>query len=639
MLRVRLFSIVTLVVCLSSPSNAWQETATYFYSTNKPVALRNDPAVTPPEEFIVPYPDDSVVLLGEGYDLITGYRRPTYCITAGPAERVNFYDKNIHFSQITDEESLLTKLNTSLSASAKYAGYSGGGSYKSSVETKTSTKDISVVAQADLKSFAITMKVPEARLDGDYPPRRFDLSPEALTLLESDKVAFRKFCGDGYVAQITYGADFYAKFKYSELSYEKRTTVETSLNASGPGGVFDVKASESQQNEFKSKKVRETIEAFERGGAPAALPTNREQVIDTYRSLAERAKDNERPLFLVIRRYSALPSGKGKEFETISDQLDGMVRRVLRLQSLLYDYDDAIYQLSKGPDRGFLVNLYPIEEHIRTRAGFIERREALKNDLISARKKIRDCLTFQSKQTCLLGRNNSLFGISAILPRATISDDLRYRAISPLARNHFSPDEIQSIKDFVDAGGTLRAIAACMVIETIQREHIEEVTARRCESGECLPDTDIQAYKDHVFDGFTVKSCPLPNRAPFPANPAPQKGLGFVQVPLGYSIKMTGIKDPGAGDNKFKASLACASGETFYLGEWSNITKTYLDVNMNCTLQVIGTHSGARSTIYRITPGAVPIAGGNRYTFEYDDDIGGIDYDDMVVVVDITSKN
>jgi hypothetical protein len=221
-------AISSTMFLISSSVCAWETSREGSIALNPQSGLGIEiigetPPPVPREEVIVPYPDNSVVLLGEGFDLITGQRKPAYCVTAGLAQTIQFGDKNIYFSEVVDEESLLRKLNVSLSASAKYAGYTGGGNYESSVETKTSTKEINIVAQADLKTFAVTMKVPPSRLNvRSLPIRRHDLTPEAIRLLR-DPAEFRRVCGDGYVSQITYGADFYARFRYFNLTFEQKT--------------------------------------------------------------------------------------------------------------------------------------------------------------------------------------------------------------------------------------------------------------------------------------------------------------------------------------------------------------------------------------------------------------------------------
>ncbi|KZS54105.1 hypothetical protein [Rhizobium anhuiense] len=616
-------------------AHAWETNSAVIQYNS--AALSGIETILPAEEVIVPYPDDSVVLLGEGFDLITGLRRPAYCVTAGPAQQVVFNDRRIHFSETTDEESLLTKLNTSLSAKASYAGYSGGGSYKSSVETKSSSKDINIVAQVDIKSYANTMKVPDAEVSSKlYPDRRFDLSPEAIALLSDDKTKFRQFCGDGYVAQITYGADFYAKFNYSELDFEKKTHVEASLEASGPAGVFSATASSTLDTDFKQKNIKEVISAFERGVKADKLAYNRDTVVNSYESFATRAEGHERPLFITVRRYMSLPSGKGKDYEIVSEQLDAMVRRVLRLRSLIADFDDAIYQREGGKSRGFIF-FDPIEKGgVRDVASLHAQRDRLKVEVDEDRAAIRNCLESQNEAACKLRAQTTLIDGNA-LPAST-SDDLALRAVSPVARNIFSENEIVGINRFIALGGTLRKAAACNVVQAVGREYIEDVAASRCDAGECLPDPQIVGYQDLVYKGFDVSPSECnQSLLPFPSVPAPTKGLGVVPVPAGNEIEISSSSD-AKGYNDFSLEFVCADGSRTKVGTFVVTKLFFVKLHMNCNLEVRGSH-GPASTLYNGRPSVSEIPNGLRYLFKYDDDArGGVDFNDMVVDVHVTAK-
>ncbi|WP_377828802.1 hypothetical protein ACFKHW_37675 [Bradyrhizobium lupini] len=169
-----------------------------------------------PEIYFVPFPDEEAVVIGEGIDLISGRRKPIRCVTMTPAERITFNNKDALFSEVTDEESLWEKLNMSISARASYAGYSGGAKYSSSVETTTSSKKISIVVQSALKTYA--MMLPSPPNSGD---KKIDLTDYARRLA-AQPVLFRQICGDGFISQVTYGADLYGVFDFHSLSYEQK---------------------------------------------------------------------------------------------------------------------------------------------------------------------------------------------------------------------------------------------------------------------------------------------------------------------------------------------------------------------------------------------------------------------------------
>ena len=170
----------------------------------------------PPDASVVPYPDEEGVSIGDGFDLITGRRRSARCVDSGKPEKIFFGDKNSSFSEVVDKSSLTEKLNTSLSAKASYAGFSGSASFQSSVETTTSTKNITLVAQATLKTYAMILDVPN---EGNA---QIDLTTAASNLFDKSSPLFREICRDGFVAQITTGAELYGLYTFFNLSYEQK---------------------------------------------------------------------------------------------------------------------------------------------------------------------------------------------------------------------------------------------------------------------------------------------------------------------------------------------------------------------------------------------------------------------------------
>jgi hypothetical protein len=79
--------------------------------------------LVPPQVLVVPYPDNQAVFLGEGFDLISSQRRMLNCVTPGDPQRVDFRNKDLSLSEVTDEESMYRKLNMSMTARGSYAGY------------------------------------------------------------------------------------------------------------------------------------------------------------------------------------------------------------------------------------------------------------------------------------------------------------------------------------------------------------------------------------------------------------------------------------------------------------------------------------------------------------------------------------
>ena len=163
--------------------------------------------VKPPEVVTIAFSDDEAILIGEGVDLLTAKRRPSRCITPTDTEEIFLGNKDSSLSEVIDDESLLRKLNTSITARGNYAGYSAGGSMTSSVETKTSSKNQTFVVKASLltKLRALALmkfKANDSKSNNDnLPQARFDLTNEAVDLLKKSPAKFRQVCGDGFVSR------------------------------------------------------------------------------------------------------------------------------------------------------------------------------------------------------------------------------------------------------------------------------------------------------------------------------------------------------------------------------------------------------------------------------------------------------
>ena len=199
----------------------------------------------------MPFPNENAITLGEGIDLINGRRKLRKCVVSPGIFRTTFNDKETSFSEVTDEELLWRKLNTSLSARASYAGYSGGGSFKSTIEIKTSSKSITTVAQATLKTYADTLSTADAELKSII-----DLSPFAYNLALGNPPEFRRICGDAFVAQVTYGASLYGILQFNSDDFESRKSTEIAVDASGPAGVFKLEGNQSWKKYLRARRRR-----------------------------------------------------------------------------------------------------------------------------------------------------------------------------------------------------------------------------------------------------------------------------------------------------------------------------------------------------------------------------------------------
>jgi hypothetical protein len=217
-----------------------------------------------------------------------------------------------------------------------------------------------------------------------------------------------------------------------------------------------------------------------------------------------------------------------------------------------------------------------------------------------------------------------------------------------LATNTLSPPDIVGLREFIALGGTPRKFAACQIIQTIQREHIERVSSLRCQDGECLSGVLVEALKIKVFEGFekeaqlgeapqhyTPADCEVSD-APAPAVQT-AKGLGTIRLRRGQGFSFSSSNRGARGHNEVSMTLVCSNGETIPLGTFTNHRRTYPVLPIDCNLEVRGSNGRDATTLWAGRPSYNEA---NRtYTFDYDDDTpGGVDFDDMIVNVTVRGR-
>ncbi|MDH2052718.1 hypothetical protein [Achromobacter marplatensis] len=447
---------------------------------------------------LIPYVDENAVAIGEGVDLVTGRRLIRKCVKMYGTTRVHYNNKDTRFSEVSDEESLWRKLNLSISAKASYVGYSGGGSHTSEVEVKTSSKKITTVAQATLRTYAEVMVSPLASSS-----EQVDLVLSSYKTLQRDPGAFREECGDGFVAQITYGADLYGILQFSDNSYERKEKTKTAIDASGPGGVFTVNGSAEMEQVFKSEQTSKRVQAIERGANPQSLPSSRDDLVKSFESLGQRALGHERPVFVTVVRYSTLPRGREGRYIEVSSGLDAMIRRALRLKTILMEVKDAHIKLGRfihGADDDFAKYDYVFTPQIdtkdgaRTEAGLKGLADALQTEIKKISEQIALCIGAPTAGNCYL-------------THYVDANDFSFRARAPLPINALS--EVDHKEIYIASKGIdiVQNRAKCKLSSLIIDNNIYEVDRVRCENdNECALASDLAKVVEEVYGSFGLKS-------------------------------------------------------------------------------------------------------------------------------------
>ena len=249
-----------------------------------------------------------------------------------------------------------------------------------------------------MKSYAVVIPIPDVKGSDSngIPNSKIDLTDDAFALLkpEGGAILFRQLCGDGYVAQITYGGELYATYNFSSLDYQRKTHLSASANVSTPGDVFSASGHGNLDVDFQQKDTKTSIREFERGGAPDQFPSTRDQVVADYTDFQKSLQNNERPLYMLVVKYSSLPSllKQSPLIQPASD-LDAMITGYLRLKTLLDNLNDSILERedpSHPPATYFFRNV--LEQGYRTIGGMKDLQKGLQGDVTALSDKIRSCL-------------------------------------------------------------------------------------------------------------------------------------------------------------------------------------------------------------------------------------------------------
>ncbi|MDQ0042817.1 hypothetical protein [Variovorax boronicumulans] len=435
-----------------------------------------------PEVFIVAFPAQPLDIPspGEGFDLVKGVRRASQCIKHGGIVENYVGSAQSSLSLVTDDEMLWRKLSTSIEAKASYAGWSGGGSYSESIETRVSTSHVNVVAKANFITKAMNLlPANDAIKIAMLPDVRIDLTNAAYNLVANGKFNdFRNTCGDGYIAQIAFGAHLLSSLDFNSRDFSSKRDVSITVNASGPADVFSASGKTNIQQEMTNKATSLKIESSQYGGNVQINPTSQAELIEVYKSLPERAKTTPSVLYLTIARYDSLPSVLTSEIKTAQYWIyaDQALRQLLRLQTVKNDLARAIAELSGQPGddpaaaTSDFLHFPTIETGNRSLKGYRESLNVLQKDTTDLGRWLAKCMSVTDAKNCTPTEKESLEKY----------DDLIWRARVPLAKVDISPDLLQDIQARASsADPASRKEAACYLALVIRSNAIRRVSAIR----------------------------------------------------------------------------------------------------------------------------------------------------------------
>ncbi|HNK15783.1 MAG TPA: hypothetical protein PLZ20_14540 [Nitrospira sp.] len=494
------------VLALASAAGAQDVSRSAEPPAKSELIKTEDPSLLAPRIFVVPLPalPADIPKLGEGFDLLNGQRRAATCIEHGGVTPNVVEALQASLSEITDDEMFWRKLNTSIEVKANYAGYSGGGSYSETNESRTTTSKTSVVTKATLITTADNLLPSRQAIPiGLFPSTRIDLSPPAYNLVANGKFGdFRALCGDGYIAQIAYGGHIYSTLEFSKLDFEKKREIVASINASGPGDVFSGNAKSNLQEQMTKHSTSLKIQFSREGGNFQLNPTNRDEVVAEYKKFAEDIRKNPKVIFISVARYDSLASmsalpNKIKSYWVYADQ---GIRQLLRLQSVRNDVASALPSvvptgLPPDPNAEFITLPQVERGNIRrSESGFKKTLGELQSLTAELGKWVAKCLTKATETEC-----------TPEDPSFEKYDDLLWRARAPIARADIRQSDVTDLQALAGAGATPNPEASCYFAQIIRSNVIRRIAAVRQRYDNAGNEARTKLAEDEVLAALGIK--------------------------------------------------------------------------------------------------------------------------------------
>jgi hypothetical protein len=396
----------------------------------------------------LPYPDNGPVL-GQGVLLNTGIASTNVCITGGT--RVGTPDKPlpqvtaVFVHSATDASTYFHQAG--IAASAQVKGLVGGAgaivSYISSQNFLRTSSMVSVQGRTEQRQY-ITPAGVTPKEGGATPDlaisQSISLTPHALELLHKDLSAFRKECGDGFIAVLVEGAELTGSITIQEQSSDSASTTAASLNGTYGPASFDIKMTDAMKQSANSSTF--SFSYVESGGSGQVVPTDQAGLTQALSHLPQVAQSAPEPLYVMVRDYSTLPNWPhhGPPLHADADSLSQIMELYWRINAVYQQAIDA----EQSPKDAM---------HLRYMMGFDSSTESLDN-LIDKIRQVRvqlssaaiECYEQHSCQTPNASAKD-IYALAVQLP-------LPVPAQTPAAINYFA--QFQSIVGLINNFTTLK---------------------------------------------------------------------------------------------------------------------------------------------------------------------------------------
>jgi hypothetical protein len=253
----------------------------------------------------------SGVELGLGWDSRRGEVVPNRCIEFAPVQ-TRGQATSLKLTEVSDQSELMQSLNVNAAVSVRTIFASGDAKSSFAKSSKVKASSTNLVVQATVDNgvlFAGPKRSPDrARYANPQLGERGELAPDwgwsqwandpgtndlhSLTfrpwasewLEANDAAAFRRHCGDSFVASIDSGAELLALISFTASSAEERRKIAASVRADF--GVVHASASASSENNSSRQNSNLEVTVSQIGGSGGPIATSREDLVEKLKLLA-----------------------------------------------------------------------------------------------------------------------------------------------------------------------------------------------------------------------------------------------------------------------------------------------------------------------------------------------------------------
>lgn len=177
------------------------------------------------------------------------------------------------------------------------------------------------------------------------------LTDEAAALSRSNPTEFRRICGDGYVASISYGGTLAFTYTFLTQSKSEQTNIAGKLNVSYGSPTVSASGSLAMSDEVKkaSDQKRLAITYMSSGGSGTPIPTTFEQVDGVVSGFAAAVKEAPAAYEFTVVPYSNLPNFEGAGTMAGTDRFMNVAWEYSKARNLkdtadriIADYNDRV---------------------------------------------------------------------------------------------------------------------------------------------------------------------------------------------------------------------------------------------------------------------------------------------------------